>query len=72
MKTIRYSKVALKGFAKHRNRAVHILEKIEAYAADPASQANNVKAMTGEPTFRLRVGGLPGDLRGERNRHRRA
>ena len=58
MKTIWYSKVALKGFAKHRNRAALILEKIEAYAADPASQANNVKAMTGERTLRLRVGGF--------------
>ncbi|MCW2240955.1 type II toxin-antitoxin system RelE family toxin [Azospirillum canadense] len=33
-----------------------ILKKVEQYAADPASQANNVKALQGSDLFRLRVG----------------
>lgn len=30
--------------------------KIEAYAADPASQANNIKTLRGREGIRLRVG----------------
>ena len=33
-----------------------ILKKVEQYAADPTSQANNVKALQGSDLFRLRVG----------------
>ena len=33
-----------------------IRQKIEQYAADPASQANNVKALQGSDLYRLRVG----------------
>ena len=33
-----------------------ILEKIADYAADPASQANNVTALRGRSSIRLRVG----------------
>ncbi|RTR15679.1 type II toxin-antitoxin system RelE/ParE family toxin [Azospirillum griseum] len=33
-----------------------ILKKVEQYAADPASQANNVKALQGSDLYRLRVG----------------
>lgn len=33
-----------------------IRSKIEAYASDPASQANNVKALKGRDAIRLRVG----------------
>ena len=33
-----------------------IKAKIEAYADDPASQANNVKALKGRTGIRLRVG----------------
>lgn len=36
--------------------ARRIRAKIEAYAADPASQANNVKALRGHDEIRLRVG----------------
>ena len=39
-----------------RNTAVLIRSKIEAFAADPASQANNVKALKGRGGIRLRVG----------------
>ncbi len=39
--------------AKARDR---IIAKIVQYAADPATQANNVKHLTGSPFYRLRVG----------------
>ena len=38
------------------NMARRILDKIEAYAADPQSQANNVTALPGREGIRLRVG----------------
>jgi mRNA interferase RelE/StbE len=39
-----------------KNTAQRIMAKIEAYAADPPSQSNNVKALQGRPGIRLRVG----------------
>ena len=39
-----------------RPTAERIVAKIEAYAVDPASQANIVKALKGEEAIRLRVG----------------
>lgn len=33
-----------------------VIGKIERYADDPASQANNVKALQGSDLYRLRVG----------------
>lgn len=38
------------------NTARRIVAKIEAYADDPASQQNNVKALQGRNGIRLRVG----------------
>ena len=38
------------------NTALRIVGKIEAYAEDPASQANNVQALRGRDGIRLRVG----------------
>lgn len=38
------------------NIAKRIVRKIEAYATDPASQANNVIRMQGSHAVRLRVG----------------
>ncbi len=38
------------------NTALRIRGKIAEYAADPASQANNVKALQGSKWIRLRVG----------------
>ena len=38
------------------NMAQRVLEKINAYAADPSSQANNVTALVGRDGIRLRVG----------------
>jgi mRNA interferase RelE/StbE len=57
MKSVAYSRFALKVLAKMpKNLAKRITGKIEQYAVDPASQANNVKALTGSPYIRLRVG----------------
>jgi mRNA interferase RelE/StbE len=39
-----------------KNTAQRIMSKIEAYAADPTSQANNVTALKGRDGVRLRVG----------------
>ena len=39
-----------------KNTAQRIMSKIEAYATDPASQANNVTALKGRDGVRLRVG----------------
>lgn len=38
-----------------RTRAL-ILDKIDQYAADPASLANNVRSLMGSDLYRLRVG----------------
>lgn len=38
------------------NTARRIVGKIEAYAADPASQRNNIKTLKGTSAIRLRVG----------------
>ncbi len=58
MKEVSYSKDALKTLRRMpANTSKTIRQKIEAYAADPASQANNIKALQGaENTIRLRVG----------------
>lgn len=57
MKQIAYRKEALKALRRMpANTAERIRSKIEAYATDPASQANNVKALQGRPGIRLRVG----------------
>ncbi len=39
-----------------RNTANLILSKIEAYAADPTSQQNNVIQLKGDGALRMRVG----------------
>ena len=57
MKQIAYSKLALKTLRRiPATEADKIRGKIEQYAADPASQANNVKKLQGREGFRLRVG----------------
>ena len=56
MKEIAYSKSALKTLRKiPRNEALRITAKIEQYASDPKSLANNVKALVGSSYIRLRV-----------------
>lgn len=58
MKRITYSKDALRTLRRMpANVAALIRSKIEQYATEPASLANNVKALKGEEgVFRLRVG----------------
>lgn len=56
MKTVVILPAAAKSLRKHRADAERILSKIEAYAADPAAMANNVKALTDGGGLRLRVG----------------
>lgn len=54
---ISYSRDAVRALQRiPRNTADLIRSKIEAYAANPASQANNVKALRGQAGIRLRVG----------------
>ena len=58
MKEIAYSKTAQKALMRMpRNWAIRIRDKVNAYAADPASQENNVKVLRGtDGMLRLRVG----------------
>ncbi len=57
MLDIAYTRDALKSLRRMPvNEAKRIRRKIEAYAADPASQANNVLRLRGRSGFRLRVG----------------
>jgi mRNA interferase RelE/StbE len=53
---IRYSKAAARALTQMpANTAKRIRGKIEQYAADPASLANNVKRLRGGNEMRLRV-----------------
>lgn len=58
MKEIVYSKTAQKALMRMpRNWAVRIRDKVNAYASDPATQANNVKVLKAtDDILRLRVG----------------
>lgn len=57
MKSVTYKPAALKALRKMpRNEAERIRSKVSQYADDPASLANNVKALTGRDGIRLRVG----------------
>lgn len=57
MKTISYTKKALKFLEEiTQTDAKRIIEKIEQYAQDPSSLKNQLKKLTGVPSYRLRVG----------------
>ncbi len=57
VKTVTYKPAALKALRKMpRNEAERIRSKVRQYADDPASLANNVKALTGREGVRLRIG----------------
>lgn len=57
MKTITYRKSALKVLQRMpRPESKRIQGKIKAYAEDPESQRNNIKALKGGDYIRLRVG----------------
>jgi mRNA interferase RelE/StbE len=54
---IRYNKASIKALTKMpSNTARLIRRKIEQYASDPESMANNVKRLQGRDGYRLRVG----------------
>ena len=56
MKKVVIVDAAIAALTKHRNMASRILDKLEAYAENPASRANQVKALRGVKAKRLRVG----------------
>jgi mRNA interferase RelE/StbE len=57
MRLVAYSKAALKTLRRMpATEGRRVRDKIEQFAADPASLANNVKALTDSPFIRLRVG----------------
>ena len=57
MKSITYRPEARKALRRMpANTALRILSKIEAFAENPASQANNIKMLQGRDGIRLRVG----------------
>ncbi len=57
MKPVTYTRAALKALRKMPvDVAERIIGKIEQYAADPASQANNITVLKGREGIRLRVG----------------
>ena len=57
MKQISYTKAAIRVLRRMpANTAKLIRTKIEAYATDPASQANNEKSLKGREGIRLGVG----------------
>lgn len=57
MKQIAYSKSALRTLRRiPADQSRRIRSKIEQYAVDPVSLANNVKVLTGSSYLRLRVG----------------
>jgi len=57
MKPISYTRQALKALRRMpAEMAQRIIAKIEQYAEEPESQANNVKALKGRKGIRLRVG----------------
>ncbi len=52
-----FSRDAVKALdAIHRVERARIVEKLEAYAADPRSMPRQVKRLKGDPLLRLRVG----------------
>ena len=58
VKAVMYTKVALRSLQTHGNRAKQIRAKIEQYAANPATLANNVIQLSGSTAKRLRVSGF--------------
>jgi mRNA interferase RelE/StbE len=56
VKTILYTRAALRALRKHRNMARRIMEKIDDYATHPDALANVVTDLVGKDCRRLRVG----------------
>ena len=58
MKTVLYTKAALRSLQAHSNRAKQIRTKIEQYATNPAALTRNVIQLTGSSAKRLRIAGF--------------
>jgi mRNA interferase RelE/StbE len=57
VKDVRYQRRAQRAMLKYAADAPRITAKVLAYAANPQSQANNIKRLKGaRATYRLRVG----------------
>lgn len=57
MKKVTYAKKAIRALSRLPvNEEKRIRAKVAQYAADPASQANNVRKLQGMDYYRLRVG----------------
>lgn len=57
MKQVIYTRAAVRALRRMPANVAQLIRlKINAYAHDPASQANNVKALRGRDGIRLRVG----------------
>ena len=56
VKTIFYTRAAVRALRRHRNMAARITAKIADYAANPAALENVVTEMVGKDYQRLRVG----------------
>lgn len=56
MKAVIFLPVAAKFLRRNRAASARIISKIEGYAADPTTLANNVKRLTGSTALRLRIG----------------
>jgi mRNA interferase RelE/StbE len=56
MKTVTYTRSALKDLKRHANVAARIRQVMNEYAADPRSHANNVPQLAGSSAKRMRVG----------------
>ena len=57
MRAVSYTRQALKALRRMpADTAQRIIAKIEQYAQEPETQANNVKALKGREGIRLRVG----------------
>jgi len=56
MKRIVWLGPARRALLKHRNMAQRIMRKLDGYAADPGSSANQVTELRGRPLKRMHVG----------------
>ena len=57
MKQVSYRKLAVNALRRiPANESARIVSKVEQYATDPSSLANNVKKLHGRKGWRLRVG----------------
>ena len=57
MRRLRFTRRATRDLARLPDKAAsNIVLKLEKMAADPTSQANNIRALAGFEGFRLRVG----------------